>query len=273
MAAIPKKTEARIRAGIKKYKGVVRNAKDRDVNESDTVTIITDILAEICGYDKYTEITSEYAIRSTYCDLAIKLEDKPIFLIEVKAIGINLNAKHFRQALGYAANEGIEWVILTNGDHWQAHRVIFEKPVKTEIAFDFSFVETSDTKELMDYFFLISKEGVKKSAIDVFHEETQLTSRYMIAATLQTEPVLMATRRQLRSVSNKIKITTDDILQTLNNQVLKREVTEGEEAIHAKKRLALALRGKKKSQPQKEQDPVSAAQELPETKSDEVKNG
>jgi hypothetical protein len=45
MAAIPKKTEARIRAGIKKYKGVVRNAKDRDVNESDTVTIITDILS------------------------------------------------------------------------------------------------------------------------------------------------------------------------------------------------------------------------------------
>ena len=266
MAAIPKKAETRIRAGIKKYRNIIANAKDRDVNESDTVTIITDILAEVCGYDKYTEITREYAIRSTYCDLAIKFEDKPIFLIEVKAIGMNLNTKHFRQALGYAANEGIEWVILTNGDHWQAHRVIFEKPVKTEIAFDFSFIETGDTKELMDYFFLISKEGVKKSAIDIFHEESQLTGRYMVAATLQTEPVLIAIRRQLRSVSNKTKITTDDILQTLNSQVLKREVTEGEEAIHAKKRLALALRSKKKSQPKKEQDSVGAAQALPEDK-------
>ena len=254
MAVIPKKAEARIRTGIKKYRGIIANAKDRDVNESDTVTIITDILAEICGYDKYAEITREYAIRNTYCDLAIKIEDKPIFLIEVKAIGIDLKAKHLRQALGYAANEGIEWVILTNGDHWQAHRVMFEKPIKTEIAFDFSFIETSDIKELMDYFFLVSKEGVKKSAIDVFHEESQLTSRYMIAATLRTEPVLTAIRRQLRSVSSKIKITTDDILQTLNNQVLKREVTEGEEAIHAKKRLALVLRSRKKSKSKKAQN-------------------
>jgi hypothetical protein len=145
---------------------------------------------------------------------------------------------------------------------------MFEKPIKTEIAFDFSFIETSDIKELMDYFFLVSKEGVKKSAIDVFHEESQLTGRYMIAATLRTEPVLTAIRRQLRSVSSKIKITTDDILQTLNNQVLKREVTEGEEAIHAKKRLALVLRGKKKSQPRKAQ-----SEDLPEVKSSEVKKG
>ncbi len=131
MAVIPKKAETRIRAGIKKYKDIITSAKNRDVNESDTVTIITDTLAEICGYDKYAEITREYAIRNTYCDLAIKIDDKPIFLIEVKAIGIDLKANHLRQALGYAANEGVEWVILTNGDHWQAHRVIFDYAEKS----------------------------------------------------------------------------------------------------------------------------------------------
>lgn len=88
----------------------------------------------------------------------------------------------------------------------------------------------------------------------------------MIAAALQTDPALTAIRRQLRLVSNKIKITTNDILQTLNNQVLKREVTEGEEAIHAKKRLALALRGKKKSHPRKTQNT-----NLPQVESTEVK--
>ncbi|MEA3438106.1 MAG: type I restriction enzyme HsdR N-terminal domain-containing protein, partial [Thermodesulfobacteriota bacterium] len=184
MKTIPKNVEKRIKTGIKKYKNVLKKAKDRDVNESDTVTILTDLLADICGYDKYTEITREYAIRNTYCDLAVKIDDKPVFLIEVKAIGICLNANHLRQAIQYASTEGIEWVILTNGDHWQAHRVIFEKPVKTEVAFDFSLIETKNSSELLNTFFLLSKEGVKKSAIDVFHEETQLTNRYMIAATL-----------------------------------------------------------------------------------------
>lgn len=252
MASIPKNAEKRIKAGIKKYKNVLKKAKDRDVNESDTVTILTDVLADICGYDKYTEITREYAIRNTYCDLAVKIDDKPVFLIEVKAIGIDLNLNHLRQALQYASTEGIEWVILTNGDHWQAHRVIFEKPVKTEVAFDFSLIETKNLSELLNTFFLLSKEGVKKSAIDVFHEETQLTNRYMIAATLLSEPVLNVVRRQLRSLSNKVKISIEDIQQTIETQALKREVTEGDEATKAKKRLAAAARAKKRAQSKKQ---------------------
>jgi hypothetical protein len=247
MASIPNNAEKRIKAGIKKYKNILKKAKDRDVNESDTVTILTDVLADICGYDKYTEITREYAIRNTYCDLAVKIDDKPVFLIEVKAIGIDLNSNHLRQAVQYASTEGLEWVILTNGDHWQAHRVIFEKPVKTEVAFDFSLIETKNLSELLNTFFLLSKEGVKKSAIDVFHEETQLTNRYMIAATLLSEPVLNVVRRQLRSLSNKVKISIEDIQQTIETQALKREVTEGDEATKAKKRLAAAARAKKSS--------------------------
>jgi len=247
MASIPKTTEKRIRNGIKRYKIILKKAKDRDVNESDTVTILTDMLSDICGYDKYTEITREYAIRNTYCDLAVKLDDKPAFLIEVKAIGIALNANHLRQALQYASTEGIDWVILTNGDHWQAHRVIFDKPVKTEVAFDFSLLESKNISELINIFFLLSKEGVKKSAITVFHEETQLTSRYMVAASLLTEPILTAIRRQLRGLSNKVKITNDDIQQIIGSQILKREVIEGEEAEKAKKRLATAMRAKKRA--------------------------
>ncbi len=248
MASIPKTTEKRIRDGIKKYKNILKKAKDRDVNESDTVTILTDMLSDICGYDKYTEITREFAIRGTYCDLAVKLDDKPAYLIEVKAIGIALNANHLRQAIQYASTEGIEWVILTNGDHWQAHRVIFEKPVKTEIAFDFGLLESKNISELVNIFFLLSKEGVKKSAIDVFHEETQLTSRYMVAASLLTEPILTAIRRQLRGLSNKVKITNDEIQQIIGTQILKREVIEGEEAAKAKKRLAAVMRAKKRAQ-------------------------
>lgn len=252
MASIPKTAEKRIRDGIKKYRNVLKKAKDRDVNESDTVTILTDVLADICGYDKYTEITREYAIRNTYCDLAVKLDDKPAFLIEVKAIGISLNSNHLRQALQYASTEGIEWVILTNGDHWQAHRVLFEKPIKTEIVFDVSLIESKNIAELIDIFFLLSKEGVKKSAIDVFHEETQLTSRYMIAATFLTEPVLTVIRRQLRALSKKVKITNEDIKQTVEAQVLKREVIEGEEAMQAKKRLAALDRARKRAQAKKQ---------------------
>ena len=262
MANIPKRAEERIKTGIKTFAKVLEGAKARDVNESDTVTIVVDMLSTICGYDKYTEITSEYAIRGTYCDLAIKTsDDKPTFLIEVKAINIPLKEPHLRQAINYAASEGIEWVMLTNGDHWQAHRVIFGKPVKTEVAFDFSFSDAAKLPMLTDFFFLISKEGVSKSAIAAFHEECQLTSKYMVAAALLTEPVVATVRRQLMAAGKGVKITEDQILATLQNLVLKREVLEGDDAARAKRRLAAANRPKKKS----EQVAAEDAQQRPET--------
>lgn len=249
MAAIPKRAEERIRAGIKTFAKVIEGAKARDVNESDTVTIVVDMLSTICGYDKYAEITSEYVIRGTYCDLAIKMDDKPTFLIEVKAINIPLKEAHLRQAIGYAASEGIEWVMLTNGDHWQAHRVIFGKPIKTEVAFDFSFSDVAKLPTLTDFFFLISKEGVSKSAIAAFHEECQLTGKHMVAAALLTDPVVAAIRRQLLAAGKGVRITEEQIFATLQNLVLKRDVLEGDEAAKCKRRLAAANRPKKRAEP------------------------
>ncbi len=74
MPPVPKKVEERLMAGIKRFQPIIASAKARDLNESDTVFIVTDMLSEVFGYDKYSEITSETAIRGTWCDLAIKLD-------------------------------------------------------------------------------------------------------------------------------------------------------------------------------------------------------
>ncbi len=104
MAKIPTKVSDRIAAGIKRFQPILAAAKSRDVGESDTVTIVVDVLAELFGYDKYSEVTSEYAIRGTYCDLATKIDGVLQLLIEVKAIGIELKENHVKQAVDYAAN-------------------------------------------------------------------------------------------------------------------------------------------------------------------------
>ena len=112
---MPKRVSDRLVRGIAKFQQVLQIAKDRDVNEADTVSIIKDMLADVFGYDKYLDVTSEFAIRGTFCDLAIKVENKVEFLIEVKAIGLELKEGHLRQAIEYGANNGVPWVLLTNG--------------------------------------------------------------------------------------------------------------------------------------------------------------
>ena len=90
MANIPKKVTERFVKAVPRFQKVLQLAKDRDVNESDTVSVLNDIFGEVFRYDKYLEVTSELAIRGTYCDLALKVEDKIQFLVEAKAIGIEL---------------------------------------------------------------------------------------------------------------------------------------------------------------------------------------
>ena len=100
---VPKRVSDRLVRSVAKFQQVLSIAKDRDVNESDTVSIIKDILAEVFGYDKYLDVTSEFAVRSTYCDLAIKMDNTVEYLIEAKAIGLDLKEGHLRQAIDYGA--------------------------------------------------------------------------------------------------------------------------------------------------------------------------
>ena len=53
-------------------------------------------------------------------------------LIEVKAIGMDLKAAHVKQAVDYAANKGVDWVLLTNGVSWRVYHIVFAKPIDQE---------------------------------------------------------------------------------------------------------------------------------------------
>jgi len=62
-ANIPSKVKERLSNGLKKFQAITQNAKSKDINESDTVVIVTDMLCEVFGFDKYSEITCEYSIK------------------------------------------------------------------------------------------------------------------------------------------------------------------------------------------------------------------
>jgi hypothetical protein len=256
MTTISTKVHARLLAGLKKYQSVLTNAKSKDINESDTVLIITDILADVFGYDKYSEITSEYAIKKTFCDLAIKIDNKPRFLIEVKAIGIDLKDDHIRQALDYGSNEGVEWIILTNGVNWKLYSVIFAKPISHELVFEFNYPDLHHKKDSdLDMLHCLCKESLSKSILEDFHAQKQALNRFYIGQIILTEQVIDAIRKTLKKTSPDIKPSYEDIESLLRMEVLKREILEGDKMEEAKKRIHKAFRAiEKKANLAKKED-------------------
>ena len=172
---IPKKVVDRLTSTLKTFQGVLEQQKARDVSEADTVTVVKDILNAVFGYDKYAELTSEHAIRGTYCDLAVRIDGKLAFLLEVKAVGLDLKDQHVKQSVDYAANQGCEWVVLTNGIEWRLFRVCFKKPIdKQEIAAFNLMTASAKNEDDMEKIFLLTRDGFTKSALAAPHPTTAI---------------------------------------------------------------------------------------------------
>lgn len=245
MATIPNKVKERLLAGIKRFQPILGSAKSRDVNESDTVIVVTDMLAEVFGFDKYSEITSEYSIRGTFVDLAIKLDGSLQLLIEVKAIGLQLKDSYIKQAVDYGSNEGVEWIVLTNGAIWQIYKISFGKPIDQELVLEIDFLNLNPKdSDGIENLYLLTREGIAKSMLGEYHAQRLALSRYFIGATILSEPVLDVIRRELRRVSPDVRIDNEQIQEVLIQEVVKREVMEGERAEDAKRRIARASKQK-----------------------------
>jgi len=236
--AVPKKVADRIGTGLKRLVPIIEQQRARDVSEADTVTLVKDVLSEILGYDKYADLTGEYAIRGTYCDLAIRLEDKLCQLIEVKAVGLTLNERHLKQVVDYAANQGIEWVILTNAVVWQIHHIIFAKPIDSRLIAEVD-ITTIDPKRLsqIELLYPFSKEGFRKGIPGHLRDRQDATSRFLIAALLRhNNRVRAVVRRQLRRLVG-VKVTDEEIAKVLEAEVIKRDALEGPPANEAAERV------------------------------------
>lgn len=241
MARIPKKVTERLAKETRAFQRILKRAIDRDINEADTVTIVTDMLARLYGYAKYSEITSEYAIRGTYCDLAVQVDGSVKFLIEVKAIGLELKETHLRQAINYGSQHGIQWVVLTNGVNWVIHKIKFERPVGSELLCDFNFSELSSRKkEDHEILFLLCKEGLTRDVIEEYHEHVMGVNKFVIGAVLQSEAALGVIRRELKRVSPGIRVDLPEVEAILVSEVLKRDIVEGEPAKEAMARVKRA---------------------------------
>lgn len=232
---ISAKVETRISTELKRFQGILANAKQRDVSESDTVVILTDMLSSVLGYDKYQHITTEFAIRGTFVDLAVRVDGDIRFLIEAKAIGVELKDPHVKQAVDYGANNGIDWVVLTNGAVWRAYKIQFTQPIDKILVFEIDLLARSPRdSEVVECLGSLSKEGFSKGSMADLLEQKQITSRYTLAAALLTEPMLDQLRKEMRRMSPGLRIDNDFLHAALSNEVIKRELVDSDEAKQAK---------------------------------------
>src|SRR5690606_21912801 len=98
----------------------------------------------------------------------------------------------------------------------------------------------------------------QKSMLGEYRNHKQALSRFAIGAILQSDAVRAVLRRELRRLSPEVRIDPEEIQTVLVNEVLKREVVEGDQATEARKRLARIAARKAKESVQSAPAPNSA---------------
>lgn len=208
--------EKRLREYRKKY---LTKKQNLEVDESATRIMVNNFLTSVLGYTELDDIKTEYNIRGEFADYVIQLARKKHIVIEVKSIQIDLNDRHLRQILSYAANEGIDWMLLFNGKQIKLFRVLFGKPMSYHAVFEYDLADLSVMKRAANDMINISKKSLEKNELELYWKRFDALTPASLVKTIYTEDVIKAVRLKLKKTCG-INFDQQDIAEAVQDLLL-----------------------------------------------------
>lgn len=156
-----------------------RHRKD-DLKELPTRTIFTDVLLQALGWDVRDpdEVELECpTIDGKSVDYALKIDRKPVLFLEAKPLNDPLtDVKSITQVVGYAANAGVEWCVLTNGVTYKVYHSTEKAEAPDKLLFEVS-LDTKENKgmsvrQIAERFSRFSRDAMGKGVLDEIGKET-----------------------------------------------------------------------------------------------------
>ena len=204
---------------LKKFKRKYLKEKYFEMHESDTRLMINSFLVDVLGYAELDEIKTEQAIKGTYADYVIQIDKTRHFIIEVKAIQLKLSEKHIRQALHYASDEGIDWVLLTNGREWLLFRVLFEKPIRSQLVFSIDLSDAIDFKKAPKFFEYLTRKCVARGDLESYWKRFVNIEPNNFCKFLYEPDVIRLLKNKLKKKSG-INFTEEDLFDAIHKTII-----------------------------------------------------
>lgn len=193
-----------LKTHIKKSAKSLVALKERDAVEADTRTFVTDLLVDGLGYDKYEDLTAEYQVKGEFADIGIRVDKKLLAFVEIKRITQDLKEQHLRQAKTYAANEGVSWIILTNGRIWQVYHISNNTPIEHTLLFEVDLLSDSTPSAKIEKLWMISRNALKRGALnELWKAESALQDSVLAKALLSTN-VQKHIRAEIRRITSEL---------------------------------------------------------------------
>ncbi len=232
MAKIPHKIQERIKAALRRFKPLLKAARERDAGRADTATLALDLLSELFGYDRYTEITSELDNKESVFDFSIQTEGQPRMLVRVSPIGMAPDDRYLLATAQYAQMNGVDWIILTNGIGWQVHHVedVGANAPETPVVLVFDLLQMQPGRDAhLGTIHLLTREGHEKAGLSHFKLRLEMTNRHYLGAMVLSDAVVASVRRELRKLNPDLRVTPAELRENLAKGVLRPDIVQSNE--------------------------------------------
>lgn len=193
------------RKAIRTARRMIEELMKIDGNEAETRRRVERIFGSVMGYDVFKHLTRERAVKgpgeTEHVDFAVQTERgpdvRPMIMIELKRVGIELVKKHLKQVTSYAIDAGCEWILLTNGRDWKVYHVEFGQPPKVEILDKWNLLE-NDIGELAKKFEIISYKSVRRNGLDRIWKRAKVLAPRSLLRAIVTQDTFRSIKRNLR---------------------------------------------------------------------------
>jgi hypothetical protein len=161
-----------------------RHRKD-DLKEYPTRTIFIAVLLQALGWDVTNpdEVQEEYpTIDGRSVDYALKIDDKPVLFLEAKPLNDPLtDVKSITQVVGYAANAGVAWCVLTNGVMYKVYYSYAKAEAPEKLVFEVSVDPKENqgmpVQQIAERLSLLSRDSMEKGDLDELGKEAFATGK------------------------------------------------------------------------------------------------
>ncbi|GAA4663002.1 hypothetical protein [Arthrobacter cryoconiti] len=208
-----------VREAIARYMVPLSELRSRDANEGDTRLVVKDMLCEGLDYDKFNDLTTEYMVKQDFADYGVRIDKQLVAFIEVKRISQKLNERHLRQVQMYAVNEGVEWMVLTNGSVWQAYHLTGGLPVVVNMAFEVDLLGPKPLETNAAMMFFLHREALKRRRIDDLWKHRAATEPGALLGLILAEPMLEQIRKEVKRRTG-IVTTAEALSEVIRTEIV-----------------------------------------------------
>ncbi len=190
------------RKAIRDARKMIEEVMKMDGNEAETRRRVERIFESVMGYDAFKHLSRERAVKGAgateHVDFALHTDPgtdaRPMVMVELKRVGVDLVKKHLKQVTSYAIDAGCEWILLTNGREWKVYHVEFGQPPKVEILDSWNLLE-NDIVKLVGKFEIIGYRSVRRHGLDKLWRRVKVLAPRSLLAAICMEDTLRSIRR------------------------------------------------------------------------------